>query len=188
MVCEFLFNPKEIWISLGIGRKRYLLPMFEFKPEEKPRNNQKTSSEFETESESSDSQCLGDVSNSVVDFIEDIDNESKLLAENESLKCKIEHLELENKKFKEENIKFKSHVYNFVNVSESDDEFCAATGLTVESINNLLDFLNPGKDSCNIKSYDTSSRLSQSRDDIGSRKDTSVQSQNFHLKISYSYI
>ena len=75
MVCDFLFNPKEIWISLGIGRRRYLLPMFEFKPEEKPHNNQKTSSEFETESESSDSQCLGDVSNSAVDFIEDIDNE-----------------------------------------------------------------------------------------------------------------
>ena len=75
MVCDFLFNPKEIWISLEIGRRRYLLPMFEFKPEEKPHNNQKTSSEFETESESSDSQCLGDVSNSAVDFIEDIDNE-----------------------------------------------------------------------------------------------------------------
>ena len=36
----------------------------------------------------------------------------------------------------------------------------AATGLTVEPFNNLLEFLNPCKDSCNIKFYDTSSRLS----------------------------
>ena len=86
------------------------------------------------------------------------------------MRCKIEHLELENKKLKEENTKLKSHNYNFDNVSESRDEFRAATGLTVESFNNLLEFLNPGKDSCNITFYDTSSRLSQSCDDIGSPK------------------
>ena len=136
----------------------------------KSRNNQETSSKFETESESSDSQCLVEASNSVVDFPEDIDNTSKLLAENESLRCKIEHLELENKKLKEENIKLKSHIYNFDNVSESGNEFRAATGLTVGSFNNLLEFLNPGKDSCNIKFYDTSSRLAQSCDSIGSSK------------------
>ena len=88
MVCGFHFNPKQIRVSLGIGRKTYLpesVPsVFEFKPEEKkkerkppkPRNNQETSSEFETESESSDFQCFGDASNSVVDFPEDIDNTS----------------------------------------------------------------------------------------------------------------
>ena len=43
----------------------------------------------------------------------------------------------------------KSHVYNFDDVSESVDEFRAANGLTVESFNNLMEFLNPGKDSCN---------------------------------------
>ena len=58
MVCEFHFNPKQIRVSLGIGRKTYLpgsvSPVFEFKPEEKkkrkppkPRNNQETSSESE---------------------------------------------------------------------------------------------------------------------------------------------
>ena len=46
------------------------------------------------------------------------------------MRCKIEHLELENKKLKEENTKLKSHNYNFDNVSESRDEFRAATGLT----------------------------------------------------------
>ena len=63
MVCEFHFNPKQIQVSLGICRKTYLpgsVPsVFEFEPEEKkkerkppkPRNNQETSSEFETESE-----------------------------------------------------------------------------------------------------------------------------------------
>ena len=76
------------------------------------------------------------------------------------MRCKIEHLELENKKLKEENIKLKSHNYNFVNVSGSRDEFRAATGLTVESFNNLLEFLNPGKGSCNIKFYDTLKTLS----------------------------
>ena len=76
------------------------------------------------------------------------------------MRCKIEHLELENKKLKEENIKLKSHNYNFDNVSESRDEFRAATGLTVESFNNLLEFLNPGKGSCNIKFYDTLKTLS----------------------------
>ena len=104
MVCEFHFNPKQIRVSLGIGRKTYLpgsVPsVFEFKPEEKkkerkppkPRNNQETSSEFETDSVPSDSQCFGDAPNSAVDFPEDIENTSKLLAENESLRCKIEHL------------------------------------------------------------------------------------------------
>ena len=86
------------------------------------------------------------------------------------MRCKIEHLESENKKLKEENIKLKSHIYNFDNASESGAEFRAATGLTVESFNNLLEFLNPGKDSCNIKFYDTSSRLSKSCDGIGSPK------------------
>ena len=57
MVCEFHFNSKQIWVSLGIGRKIYLpgsVPLvFEFTPAEKkkqrkppkPRNNQETSSE-----------------------------------------------------------------------------------------------------------------------------------------------
>ena len=83
--------------------------MFAFKHEEKKkerklfksRNNQETSTEFETDSESSDSQCFGDVSNSAVEFPEDTDNTSKILAENESLGCKIAHLEIENKKLKE---------------------------------------------------------------------------------------
>ena len=78
MVCEFHFSPKQIRVSLGIGRKTYLprsVPsVFEFKPEEKkkerkppkPRNNQETSFEFETDSESPDSQSFGDASNSVV--------------------------------------------------------------------------------------------------------------------------
>ena len=79
-------------------------------------------------------------------------------------------MELENKNSKEENVKLKSHIYNSDNVSESRDEFRATTRLTVESFNNLLEFLSPGKDSCNIKFYDTSSRLLQSCDDIGSPK------------------
>ena len=61
----------------------------------------------------------------------------------------------------------KSHIYNCDNASESRDEFRPATGFTGESFNNLLKFSNPGKDSCNIKFYDTSSRISQSFDDIG---------------------
>ena len=125
MGCQFRFNPKQIRVSLGIGRKTDLpgsVPsVFEFKPEEKererkppnPPNNQGISREFETNSEFSDSQCSGDASNSVVYFPEDIDNTSKLLAENESLRYKIEHLGLENKKLKEENIKLKYHIYNF---------------------------------------------------------------------------
>ena len=39
MVCKFNFNPKQIRVSLGIGRKTYLpgsVPsVFEFKPEGK---------------------------------------------------------------------------------------------------------------------------------------------------------
>ena len=115
MVCEFRFNPKQIRVSLGIGRRTYLpvsVPsVFEFKPEEKrkerkppkPSHNLETFSAFETESESSDAQCFGEVSNYFVDSPKDIDNTGKPLVENESLSCKIEHLELENKKLKEEN-------------------------------------------------------------------------------------
>ena len=85
MVCEFHFNPKQIRVSLGIGRKIYLpgsVPsVFDFKHEEnkkerkssKPRNNQETSSEFETESEPL-ILSFGDTSDSVVDFPEDTDN------------------------------------------------------------------------------------------------------------------
>ena len=83
---------------------------------------------------------------------------------------KIEHLELENKKPKEENIKLKSHIYIYDNVSESGDKLHTATGLTVQFFNNLTEFLNQLRDSCNIKFYDTSSRLSQSCDDAGSPK------------------
>ena len=106
MVCEFHFNPKQILVSLGIGKKTYVsgsVPsVFEFKPEEKkkerkppkprnkqetfrdfqseekkkerkppkPHNKQETSRDFETES--SDSQCFGGASISVVDVPEDI--------------------------------------------------------------------------------------------------------------------
>ena len=85
MVCEFHFKPKQIRVSLGIGRKTYLpgsVPsVFDFKPEErkkerksfKPRNNQETSSEFETESEPL-ILSFGDTSDSVADFPEDTDN------------------------------------------------------------------------------------------------------------------
>ena len=85
MVFELHFNSKQNRVSLGIDKKRYLpgsVPsVFEFKPEEKkkerkplkPRNNEETSSEFETDSGSSDSQCFGEASNSVVDFLEAID-------------------------------------------------------------------------------------------------------------------
>ena len=85
MVCEFHFNPKQIRVSLGIGRKIYLpgsVPsVFDFEHEEKkkerksskPRNNQETSSEFETESEPL-ILSFGDTSDSVVDFPEDTDN------------------------------------------------------------------------------------------------------------------
>ena len=85
MVFELHFKSKQNRVSLGIDKKRYLpgsVPsVFEFKPEEKkkerkplkPRNNEETSSEFETDSGSSDSQCFGEASNSVVDFLEAID-------------------------------------------------------------------------------------------------------------------
>ena len=79
---------------------------------------------------------------------------------------------------KEKIIMLKSHIYNFDNISESRDEFRAATGLIVESFNNLLEFLNLGNDGCNIKFYDTSSRLSQSFDDIGSPKSGPKSSQD----------
>ena len=78
----------------------------------------------------------------------------------------------------------KSNIYNIDNVSESRDELRAVTGITVESFNNLLKFLNPGKDSCNIKFYDTSSWLSQSFDDIESPKSgpkPKLSSQDVHV-------
>ena len=83
MVCDFYLNSKQVLVILGVGRKTDLLGgvlwEFYFKPTErkkerklpKPRNNQETSSEFESESEFSDSQCPGGASNSVVDFSED---------------------------------------------------------------------------------------------------------------------
>ena len=52
----------------------------------------------------------------------------------------------------------------------AEDKFCAATGLTVDAFNNLLDFFNLGTVICNITFCDTSSRLSKSCDDIGSPK------------------
>ena len=106
------------------------------------------------------------MSNSAVDFPEDIDNTSKFLAENESLRCKIEHFELENKKLNEKNIKFKSHIYNFDNTRIRGRIPCCKWSNSWA----LMKFLNPGEDSCNIKFSDTSSRLSQSCDDTGSPK------------------
>ena len=101
MVCEFHFKWKQIRVSLGKGWNIFLpgsaLLVFGFKPEEKkeerkpskPQINQETSSEFEIDSESFDSQCFGDASNSVVDFPENIDSTSKIFAENESLKWRL---------------------------------------------------------------------------------------------------
>ena len=72
MIFEFHFNSKQIWVSLGIGKKTYLpgcVPsVFELNPAKKRkerksarhRNNRVTSSESETESESFDFQRSGD--------------------------------------------------------------------------------------------------------------------------------
>ena len=46
-------------------------------------------------------------------------------------------------------LNLKSHIYNFDDVSESVGEFRTANDLTVESFNNIMEFLNPGKDSGN---------------------------------------
>ena len=96
----------------------------------------------------------------------------------------IEHLQLENKKLKQENVNLKFIIYNLDNVSESGNQFCAKTGLTVVSFHNLLEVLNPDKKSCNIKLHDTSSRFSQSFNDIGSRKSGPKPSYQDQLNLS----
>ena len=96
----------------------------------------------------------------------------------------IEHLQLENKKLKQENVNLKIIIYNVDNASESGNQFCAETGLTVVSFHNLLEVLNPDKKSCKIKLYDTSSRFSQSFNYIGSRKSGPKPSYQDQLNLS----
>ena len=95
-------------------------------------------------------------------------------------------MELENKKLKEENVKLESHIYNFDNLSESRHKFGAATGLKVESFNNLLKFLYPGKDSCNIKFMILQADYHKVM--MISEVQSQIQSQNCHLKITCSCI
>ena len=127
MVYEFYFNPKQIRVSLGIGRKTYLpvsVPsVFVFKPEEKNKKENLSSHIVIKKHLVNLKLTLNPlILNALVTCqilslnSQKTDNTSKLLAENESLRCKIEHLEIENRKLKEENIKLKSHSYNFDNV------------------------------------------------------------------------
>ena len=127
MVYEFYFNPKQIRVSLGIGRKTYLpvsVPsVFVFKPEEKNKKENLSSHVVIKKHLVNLKLTLNPlILNALVTCqilslnSQKTDNTSKLLAENESLRCKIEHLEIENRKLKEENIKLKSHSYNFDNV------------------------------------------------------------------------
>lgn len=166
-------------LNLSLLRRKKLTPP-------KSLNNQGTSIEFEIESLSSDFQRLGDALNSVDDFAKEIGNTSKILAKNESLRWKVEHLEFFYKNLKEKNVRLKSHVYNFGNVSDSGKESRAATGHTGEYFNNLRKFLNRGEGSCNI--IFTILQADSLKIVMTMEVQSLGQSQNYHLPISSSYM
>ena len=55
------------------------------------------------------------------------------------------------------------HLYNYENISRNKEHFKKATGLDHESFLNLFEFVDPGEDCENIKSYDSSKRLSETQ-------------------------
>ena len=99
------------------------------------------------------------------------------LSELEVLKLKVEELKLKNETlrqnqqslFKEcENLKkevelLQGEKYSYTNVSKDEKLFLQSTGLSVEAFKALLELLNPGEKSSNIKSYDSTNRMSNEK-------------------------
>ncbi|XP_066936169.1 uncharacterized protein [Clytia hemisphaerica] len=99
------------------------------------------------------------------------------LTEVEILKLKVEELKLENVALREnqqllhnenENLKkeielLQDQKYSYKNISKDEKLFIKATGISVESFKALLELLNPGEKSSNIKFYDTSRRMSNEK-------------------------
>ena len=108
-------------------------------------------------------------SNSDGDYMMEDENEPALeISEADQLRLEIEQLreQLESlqKKYDEierEKLYLQSKIYNYDNVSKNEKLFRKATGVHVEKFNALLKFIDSGKESCNIKMYDTSKRLSE---------------------------
>ena len=102
-------------------------------------------------------------SNSDGDYMMEDENKPALeLSETDRLRLEIEQpreqLESFQKKYDDKlNEKsLQSKIYNYDNVSKNEKLFRKANGVHVEKCNALLKFIDPGKESCNIKMSYTS--------------------------------
>lgn len=173
-VCEFHFKAEDIQVSSGIGRKKPInkRPPTLFKHDEKEPKPKRRSPKKRLPPviESSESEILLDSEQSDIcaDDIVDQDfgtvelSELELLKrENEELKRKALALESSNINLCQKISDYESKFYNYENISQNNEHFTKTTGITKEKFKILLEYINPGEDSCNIKYYDTNKRLSE---------------------------
>ena len=172
-VCEFHFKAEDIRVTAGIGRKKYrdgkIPTIFPSKPKEsKPKRKAPTprpapvveSSESVYETDSDEDQFM-EIDNDEPAPVPELSENEQLRLEIQQLRLQLQTLQMKYDKAEEEKEYFKSRMYNFENISKNEKSFRKATGLHVDKFDAILEFINPGKDSCNIKMYDTSKRLSE---------------------------
>ena len=146
-ICQFHFNPSDIKISLGIGRKTLspgATPVFKNSTEQKPlRRSPRKRIFLEDQDDINNNTNAVTIEPSEVDILKK--QLSDLQNENEQLKQKIEKT----------NDKLMKQYYNFENLSGDSTVFKSETGLDLESFTNLFEFLNPGENCCNLKMYES---------------------------------
>ena len=191
-ICEFHFNSQDIKVSLGIGRKTVkpgaIPTIFEHvkrKEEPKRKSPRKRPPPIDYSSESiveSDDDSVENPRDLSMNWGDDLSYENSIdpepeLTEVEILKLKVEELKLENETLRKnqqllqnENQNLKKEIgllqdkkYSYKNISKDEKLFVKATGISVESFKALLELLNPGEKSSNIKFYDTSKRMSHEK-------------------------
>lgn len=191
-VCSH-FNSQDIKVSAGVGRKTVrngkLPSIFEHvKPKEKPKRKspRKRPAPIEYSSKSIIESDESDVSldNTPMSLENDLFSENLIdpdpepeLSELEILNLKVEELKLENETLRQnqqsllsecENLKkevelLQGQKYSYKNISKDEKFFLQSTGLSVEAFKALLELLNPGEKSSNIKFYDSTNRMSNEK-------------------------
>ena len=171
-VCEFHFKAEDIQVSFGIGRKRPIdkrpPTLFKCVEEELKPKRRSPKKRLPPIIESSESEVLSDLESD--EYADDVvDNEDfetiemteleLLRRENEELKKQVSSLQSSNTNLHQNISDYECKSYRYENISKNNEHFTKATGITKEKFRILLEYINPGKESCNIKYYDTNKRL-----------------------------
>ena len=172
-VCEFHFKAEDIQVSFGMGRKKpigkrppSIFRLDSSESKSKPKRKSPKKRQPPVIESSSESEIISDPEQSDQNdvFMEENDRDFEIVEpselellrrENEELKQQLKYLENSNSSLRQKITDYENKRYSYNNISKNDDHFKKTTGISNEKFKLLLEYINPGKDSCNIKYYES---------------------------------